>query len=128
MDNRQIRIFKNICEKNDIPFNNTFKQFRNLKEFRCFMIERINPAHHILLFGKLKKPIDGNYNRMIKVGEILLCMSCFIFIPSFLLEICINVIGSFILFNLLLELIFNVDRDRGKCWYRKNAVHGSLLG
>jgi hypothetical protein len=128
MDNKQQNIYKHILDNNNLSHNNTFVQFRNLKEFRSFFIERINPTHRILLFGKLKKPKDKNYNRVVKVGEILLCMGSFLVIPSFILNICINIIVGVILFNIYLGLINNAYRDRRKCWNRKNVIHGSLLG
>lgn len=128
MDNKQMHIFRNICEKNNLPIENTFVQFRNLKEFRSFFIERINPTHHILLFGRLKHPKDKNYNRVVKVGEILLGMGFFIIIPSAILNLCINLIGGVILIDIYLGLIENAHWDRGKCRNRKNTIHGSLLG
>jgi len=107
---------------------NTFIQFRNLKEFRSFFIERINPNHHILLFGKLKQPKDKNYGRVVKVGEILLGMSFFIIIPSALLNFCINLVVGIILVDIYLGLIESVNWDRGQCRNRENVIHGSLPG
>lgn len=126
MDSKQMHIYKKICEKNSLPSENTFVQFRNLKEFRSFFIERINPTHRILLFGRLKNPVDGNYTRVVKVGEILLGMGCFIVMPSFLLNLVVNIVGFVILLDIYMGLIDNAYRDRGKCWYRKNSIHGSM--
>ena len=76
MDNKQKRIFNRILEKNNLPRDNTFIQHRNLKEFKSFFIERVNPTHRIFLYGRPKKKYvyDCHYDKSIKAGEILLCM------------------------------------------------------
>lgn len=69
MDKKQKSIFYRLLEKFDLPRKNTFVQFRNLNEFKYFKIEKINPTHRILLYGKLK---NDKSKKFIKVGEILI--------------------------------------------------------
>lgn len=75
MDKKQDKIFQNILEKNELPHKNiTFKQYRNLREFKYFQIEKINPNHIIKLYGTLKnknKKRDTSKN-LITVGEIII--------------------------------------------------------
>lgn len=107
MDNKQNYIYYKICKKNKLPLNNTFVQHRNLKEFRNFYIERINPTHIIHLYGKLKRNYihDGHYNKIIKVGEILLGLGFALNINNYIFDIAINIITGSILLSLLLDYI-----------------------
>lgn len=136
MDYTQIKIFRNICDKFKLPYGkkSRFMQHRNLNEFRYFLIERINPNHRILLYGKLKKSYDknNNPNRIIKVGEILLTYSLLFFKPnSLILNLELNFLTSMILFYILYnwciknnfgELIKNAYRDRGSTELWKNYI------
>jgi len=73
MDYRQQHIFNNILEKNHIKNENIkFKQYRNLKEFKYFIIERVNPNHKIKIYGVLKNndKKKNNSKHFINVGEI----------------------------------------------------------
>jgi hypothetical protein len=79
MDSKQKRIFKNILLENELPTNKKirFKQYRNLKEFKYFQIERINPTHIIQLYGVLK---NNNVKKktsktLINAGEIIIGMT-----------------------------------------------------
>ncbi len=75
MDYKQKQILKNIYDDNDISGEKiVFKQYRNLKEFRYFLLERINPTHKITLYGRLKHKYvkDNHYNKFINVGEIFI--------------------------------------------------------
>lgn len=122
MDNKQSLIFEKICRKFKFPYDCKFIQHRNLKEFRYFMIERINPTHRIFLYGKLKKSYDTNKqpNRILKVGEIWLCYA-FVLIPvsnPFFMAYT-NIITGMILFDLLYNHCIN---DNFGSWFK------SLLG
>lgn len=95
MDERQKQIFDNICYKNHIPNDKNkikFIQHRNLKEFSFFLVERINPNHKIFVFGKLRKKFvkDNNFNKYIRVGEIIIystiIINYFIILNYFLLK------------------------------------------
>lgn len=80
MDTKQKRIFNDIIEKFKLPKKAHLVQFRNLKEFKYFNIEKINPNHIIELYGKLKKKYK-NTNR-VHVGRILIpyiCITNFIY-------------------------------------------------
>lgn len=74
-DKKQRKIFDNLLEHYDIKGEKiVFIQHRNLKEFRFFRIERINPTHRIKLYGILK---DGNKKKevskqLIEAGEIII--------------------------------------------------------
>jgi hypothetical protein len=75
MDKKQDKILNDILEKNELPHKNIkFKQYRNLREFKYFQIERINPNHIIKLYGTLKnkhKKRETSRN-LITVGEIII--------------------------------------------------------
>jgi hypothetical protein len=130
MDFRQKRIFKTICEHNNIKGEHIiFKQFRNLKEFKFFKIERINPNHRIKLYGQPKgKHIkDGHYNKFINVGEILIYGLLYIFIDTNILIFWCSSLALTIfcldlcLFNNPFEVFkFYVDWYRRQCWKWKN--------
>jgi hypothetical protein len=78
MDIKQIRIFDKLLEKYKLKSDKiVFIQHRNLKEFRYFKIERINPTHRIILYGSLKNSNKkkGTARELIKVGEILLSVT-----------------------------------------------------
>ena len=85
MDKKQNNILKRICDNNSLPFHKIkFKQYRNLKEFKYFNLEFVNPTHKIKLKGSLKnKHIhDGNKNKIINVGEIIMFISVTLFIKD----------------------------------------------
>ena len=117
MDKKQQRILRNILKKNSLPAENTFIQHRNLNEFRDFEIERINPNHRIILWGKLKSPYihDSHYNKVVKVGEILLCMGFCILTSAAVLSIAINIITGAILTSFLLDRVIHVNWHRREC-------------
>ena len=74
MDYKQNKIFKDILEKYSLPDTAKLIQYRNLKEFKYFDIERINPNHIIELYGKMKN-YYVNKNR-IHVGRIIIPYIC----------------------------------------------------
>lgn len=80
MDKKQLRIWDKIKEENELPDNAKLIQFRNLKEFRYFSLERINPNHIIELHGKLK---NGNIKRdvclNVHVGRIIIPYMAIVF-------------------------------------------------
>jgi len=124
MDNKQTRIFNNILDKNKLPRKNVFIQHRNLTEFKSFRIERINPTHRIFLYGKLKKKHinDGHFDKTIKAGEILLCFGLFFFVNTMFMNFVINIMIGAILLSFYLDVVLNVDWNRGECRNRKNAL------
>jgi hypothetical protein len=118
MDNKQQFIFQKICNKFKFPYDCKFIQHRNLKEFRYFIIERINPTHRIFLYGKLKKGQDKNSypNRIIKVGEIWLCYASMIIpIHNPLFVFYMNMITAMILFNIL---YYHCMQDNFGEWFK----------
>jgi hypothetical protein len=125
MDIKQKQIFNRICDKYELPHNNKFIQHRNLKEFRYFFIERINPNHRILLFGKFKKSMSkSNHfpNKIIKVGEIFLT-SMFLLVPTnnIFLDLELKLLTLLVLTHLLFDLIINetvLGIDLNVNWYR----------
>lgn len=137
MDYKQEIIFDKILEKNNIEGNITFIQHRNLKEFRGFLIERINPNHRIILYGKLKrkKVLDGRYNKLLNVGEIIIAVGI-LFTPflNFLLQFLVGIALTLYLYELILLLNKNDEltvkevlyayRNRRKCRYWKNSLYG----
>jgi hypothetical protein len=80
MDEKQNKIWNKIKEENNIPDTAKLIQFRNLREFRYFTLERINPNHIIELHGKLK---NGNIKRdvclNVHVGRIIIPYMAIIF-------------------------------------------------
>lgn len=129
MDNKQKHIFKQILITNDIPQDNVFVQHRNLKEFKSFFVERINPNHRIELYGRLKrsKVKDRHFNKAIKVGEILLCLGFFIFVDAWIINAAVNILVGIILFDIVLGLITeNVNSDSGQYWKWKNTLSSPL--
>lgn len=77
MDRKQHSILLDICDKFNLPYKNTFIQHRNLKEFKYFEIEKINPNHHIMVYGRLKNK-SNKHNRsrkLINVGELLIAFT-----------------------------------------------------
>jgi hypothetical protein len=138
MNKQQVKIYDKILDKYDLPYDNTFIQHRNLKEFRYFFIERINPNHRILLFGKFKKDYVRNKdkNRIIKVGEILL-YSAFMVIPvdNVILNFELKIMSLLCITKTLYELCLNdgiprfylyVDRNRGQYRKWKNIICGKM--
>ena len=119
MDDKQKHIFRRILDKNSLPHENVFMQYRNLKEFKSFFIERINPTHRIELYGRLKRSNvkDNNFNKAIKAGEILICMGFLMFAKTWLLNVSINILMGIILFDIVLGLI-TVDVNRNRREYR----------
>jgi hypothetical protein len=138
MDRKQMSIFHNICDKFKLPYANKFIQHRNLKEFRYFFIERVNPTHRILLYGKLKKSYDNckQPNRIIKVGEIILsgsliCLDSHSLFFQFLLYFLSFYLQTFIFYNYFFKInlgvyILNAYRDRRECWKWKNNIWGKM--
>jgi hypothetical protein len=124
MDNKQLSIFKRICDRFRLPYDCKFLQNRNLLEFKYFTIERINPNHHIILYGKLKhkKVIDNNYNKLIKVGELFLSYA-FLFLPMrfISMDICYTIISSTTLFYFLYDLTVSchIERFINAYWNRR---------
>jgi hypothetical protein len=79
MDKKQTLILDKILDKNDLPDPIKFKQYRNLNEFKYFVIEKINPNHRIFLYGILKnnnKKKDTSKS-FIKAGEIIIVITSF---------------------------------------------------
>lgn len=119
MDTKQKNILYGIYDKFRIFGNKKFIQFRNLKEFNYFQIERVNPNHRIILYGKLKRKYanDGYSNKIIKAGEIILFIS---FIISPYTNILIEVSYCLIL-SLLLNSLFDKKTPievLNACWNR----------
>lgn len=118
MDNKQLLIFTKICNKFRLPYSCKFIQHRNLKEFRYFMIERINPNHRIFLYGKLKKSYDTNKqpNRILKVGEIWLCYASLVIpIHNAFFLFYMNMVTAMILFHIL---YFHCIQDNFGVWFK----------
>jgi hypothetical protein len=85
MDKKQNKIWNEIKEKFSLGDKAKLIQYRNLREFRYFTIERINPNHIIELYGKLK---NGNPKKEVclnvHVGKIIIpYMSLIIFMYSY---------------------------------------------
>jgi hypothetical protein len=82
MQKKEQTIFNKILENNNIKEKVIFVQHRNLKEFRSFEIERVNPTHHLILFGRLRHHLskDKQYNKLLNVGEIFI-YSAFLLFP-----------------------------------------------
>jgi hypothetical protein len=101
MDKKQTRILKEIFKRNNINKNATFMQYRNLREFRYFTIERINPNHIIELYGKLK---NGNPKKdvclNVHVGRII--------IPYFSLIVFIFGVSPIEVINILILILSNM--------------------
>lgn len=135
MDYKQKKIFKNICDKYNLKGNKiVLVQHRNLKEFRHFIIERINPNHKIKLYGLFKKKYvkSGCNNRIINVGEIIISIGILLF-PSnqFILDLLISIAFYIFLNNLfidneILKVKINVDRNRGFTKFWKNSSCDTL--
>jgi hypothetical protein len=106
-----------------------FVQHRNLKEFRYFTIEKINPNHKIRLYGKLKRKHvkDNHFDKIINVGEIIISFAIFL---SPFIDILINMIFCYVSFLLLYDLInsknpleaLNVNWNRGFTKFRENSI------
>ena len=129
MDDKQKHIFMGILDDNDLPHENVFIQHRNLKEFKSFFIERINPNHRIELYGLLKRSRvkDNRFNKTIKVGEILLCMGFSTVLEPSMVTIAVNLLMGIILFDIVLGLITtDANRNRREYRIRENSLHGSL--
>jgi len=85
MDKKQNKIWSEIKEKFGFDDKAKLIQYRNLREFRYFTIERINPNHIIELYGKLK---NGNPKKEVclnvHVGKIIIpYMSLILFMYSY---------------------------------------------
>ena len=75
MDKKQYTIFLQILDKFNLHSNKIkFIQHRNLKEFKYFEIEKINPNHKIKLYGRLKNNTNKHHKskKLIDVGEIII--------------------------------------------------------
>jgi len=114
MDKTQNRILKDIIDKFKLPIKIKFIQFRNLREFKYFTIERINPTHRIILFGKLKNNKCKNHvpKGFIKVGEIIIpCITLFFnlqLIVDYINIICLF-FNLFFVFNILFYYSINLN-------------------
>ena len=129
MDNKQKHIFRQILDKNSLPHENVFIQHRNLKEFKSFFVERINPTHRIELYGRLKRNNvkDRNFNKAIKAGEILICMGFLMISNTWMLNASINILMGIILFDIVFGLIIkDVDRDRREYRNGQNSLSCAL--
>ena len=134
MDYKQKKIFNKILEKFKLSSKNKFIQHRNLKEFKYFEIERINPNHRIFLYGRLKKQYAKHKGslHLIKVGEIIIYSSLFllpcdniftvIFVNFILYFLICSTLFEILLENKILGFDLNVDRYRRKYWLRKNSL------
>lgn len=60
-----------LIKKLKLPKDSILILFRNPKEFRYFEIEKINPNHKLILWGKLKKKYIKTSNK-IMIGKIIL--------------------------------------------------------
>lgn len=128
---KQRDIFNKICLKFELPFNNVFVQHRNLNEFRSFGIEKVNPNHRIILYGKLRKNYikDNHPNKIIRVGEILIAFTFPITNDTVIITslMAFHMFYTFFIINNFEELVFeSVNRYRGKCRKWKNSLCGSL--
>jgi hypothetical protein len=142
MDKKQTRIWDKIREETGIPDNAKLIQFRNLREFRYFSIERINPNHIIELYGKLK---NGNIKRdvclNVHVGRIIIPYISIVFFlyavsPIQLINIMVLIssimlCATFILYGSVnvMRLFYDCFNRRYK-WspkfgFRKNTIHDS---
>jgi len=75
MDRKQHTIYLQILDKFNLHGDKIqFIQHRNLREFKYFDIERLNPNHKIKLFGRLKNNVSphNKSKKMIEVGEIII--------------------------------------------------------
>lgn len=131
MDDKQQKILNRIYAKYNIRGKKiVFKQFRNLKDFRFFKIERINPSHHIKLLGNPKKQFihDGHYGKIINVGEITIFGVALLFNINFVVYwlYCLGL--TLFCFDLIMccnvkELLLSyVNWCRRGCWVRKNSI------
>lgn len=121
MDRKQKRIWNDILDKFNLNNNAKFMQFRNLKEFRYFNIERINPNHKIELYGKLK---NGN-PKNIHVGRILIpYMSIIVLLysisPIQLINIIFLISSLMLVATVILYNSINIMRLFYDCINRRN--------
>src|SRR4030043_117267 len=108
MDEKQKRIYHNIISGFGLNKKNKFVQHRNLSEFKYFKIERINPNHIIILYGKLKNNKNKNHvcKGFVKVGEIYIYGTTAFLNLNIILE---NINSIVLLFNLsFLAFVFYV--------------------
>ena len=104
MDKKQTKIFNDILDKFKLKHQNiSFIQHRNLKEFKYFNIEKVNPTHRIILYGSLK---NNNKKKettksLLKVGEIIIGMFTFF--------ININIVIQYINLITLLISIYSIS-------------------
>ena len=129
MDRKQTLILDKVLDKYELPDYTTFKQYRNLKEFKYFVIEKINPTHRIFLYGVLKnnnKKKDTSKS-FIKAGEIIIVISSLscnmqMFYENINL---ISLIFSMFCLNSFLFYIFgNLNIIRGIYDYRNRRFYG----
>lgn len=120
MNKKQKNIYRHIIKNFNLPRKNHFIQYRNLKEFRNFEIERINPTHKILLYGKLK---NKKCNSLIRVGEIIINGLTITLNYKIILSnidlICI-IINMFFLSSIIFYVMnrVNIWREFYAYWYR----------
>lgn len=131
MDYKQEKIFNNLKDRYGLTNKKLcFRQHRNLKEFRFFKLERINPNHRMILWGNLKRKLvhDRQYNKMINVGEItvfglLLLFDFNIFMYWLYLFSLTLYVYDLIIFNTPKEVInFYVNWYRGRCRKWQNSL------
>lgn len=138
MDKKQNLIFDKILDSNKLPDPKTFKQYRNLKEFKYFFIERINPNHRIFLYGVLKnnnKKKDTS-KTFIKVGEIIIVISSLSLNMQMFYEnidlislifsmFCLNVFIFYLFGNFNIMRCLIDSRNRGFYGRRENHIDGA---
>jgi len=139
MDKKQTKILLNIYENFAISKNAHFIQHRNLKEFKYFNIEKINPTHKIFVYGSLKNNHQKKETSrsLIKVGEIIISSVFTLFnFHLFLVHfnfICL-IFSMFFLSCFLFYWFGNYNILRGIydywnrriSWGWKNRLHGKM--
>lgn len=111
-----------LRKKIRMPDNATIILFRNPKEFTSFVLERINPNHKILVWGKLKKKYRHG-SHYIRMGKILIPSFFLMFLNlSYLINLLPIILYSFILVQVYLVI---TDMDGLiKCLLELKAVLG----
>ncbi len=134
MDRQQRKIFEKILSKNHLSNKAMLIQYRNLKEFRYFSIEKINPNHIIELYGKLK---NSNPKKEVclnvHVGRIIIpyisIVSFLNFVMpiqaiNFILLLCCMLLISICIYHLFTSI--NVMRLLYDCFNRRYQWGGKL--
>lgn len=129
MDSKDSFVINKILEGNNLPSCKTFVKHRNLKEFKFFLIERMNPNHRVFVYGVLKnnnkKKKTSRY--FIKVGELLFILgSLMVNFDVFQrnVDVICLLFSLFFLNCFLFYLFCNINILRGlyDYWYR--GIHG----